>query len=94
VPHGLRPVSEGFQATRPRPFRGQLAGNASVVIGDTERGLVYRNRRIKRVLGPGVYRLWAWFHQLEVHLLDAVRKSSKKAFNMALSYISLQQTEG
>ncbi|QWP78197.1 slipin family protein [Lysobacter sp. K5869] len=29
-----------------------------VVVGDAERVLVYRNRRIERVLGPGVYTLW------------------------------------
>ncbi len=28
-----------------------------VVIGDAERGLVYRNRCFERVLGPGVHRL-------------------------------------
>lgn len=41
-----------------------------VVIGDAERGLVYRNRRFQRVLGPGVHRLWAWFDQLEVRVFD------------------------
>ena len=41
-----------------------------VVIGDAERGLVYRNRRFERVLAPGVYRLWSLFDQLEVRLFD------------------------
>jgi regulator of protease activity HflC (stomatin/prohibitin superfamily) len=41
-----------------------------VVIGDAERGLVYRNRRITQVLGPGVHRLWRWFDRLEVKLFD------------------------
>lgn len=41
-----------------------------VVIGDAERGLVYRNRRFERVLGPGVHRLRAWFDQVEVRLFD------------------------
>ena len=31
-----------------------------VVVGDAERGLVYRNRRFERVLAPGVVRLYAW----------------------------------
>ena len=44
-----------------------------VVIGDAERGLVYRNRRFERVLVPGVYRLFAWRDQLEVVLHD-IRK--------------------
>ncbi|QQP94364.1 slipin family protein [Lysobacter enzymogenes] len=29
-----------------------------VVVGDAERALVYRDRRIERVLGPGVHTLW------------------------------------
>jgi len=41
-----------------------------VVIGDAERGLVYRNRRFERVLAPGVYRLFAWRDQLEVVVHD------------------------
>lgn len=41
-----------------------------VVIGDAERGLVYRNRRFERVLVPGVYRLFAWRDKLEVVVHD------------------------
>ena len=41
-----------------------------VVIGDAERGLVYRNRRFERVLAPGVYRLFAWRAQMEVVVHD------------------------
>jgi regulator of protease activity HflC (stomatin/prohibitin superfamily) len=41
-----------------------------VVIGDAERGLVYRNRRFERVLAPGVYRLYAWRAQVEVVVHD------------------------
>jgi regulator of protease activity HflC (stomatin/prohibitin superfamily) len=41
-----------------------------VVIGDAERGLVYRNRRFERVLAPGVYRLYAWRAQVEVFVHD------------------------
>jgi regulator of protease activity HflC (stomatin/prohibitin superfamily) len=41
-----------------------------VVIGDAERGLVYRNRRFERVLAPGVHRLFAWRAQLEVFVHD------------------------
>lgn len=44
-----------------------------VVIGDAERGLVYRNRRFERVLVPGVYRLFAWRDKLEVVVHD-IRK--------------------
>jgi len=42
----------------------------TVVIGDAERGLVFRNRRLVQVLGPGVHRLWRWFNQLEVRVFD------------------------
>jgi regulator of protease activity HflC (stomatin/prohibitin superfamily) len=41
-----------------------------VVIGDAERGLVYRNRRFERVLAPGVYRLFAWRAELAVVVHD------------------------
>jgi regulator of protease activity HflC (stomatin/prohibitin superfamily) len=41
-----------------------------VVIGDAERGLVYRNRRFERVLAPGVYRLTAWRAEMEVVVHD------------------------
>lgn len=39
-----------------------------VVIGDAERGLVYRNRRFERVLLPGVH--WLFGINLEVRLFD------------------------
>ena len=37
-----------------------------VVVGDAERGLVYRNKRFQRVLAPGVHWLFAWTGSLEV----------------------------
>src|SRR5690606_31275764 len=40
-----------------------------VVIGDAERGLVYRNRRFERALFPGVHRLLRG-KQLEVRVFD------------------------
>jgi regulator of protease activity HflC (stomatin/prohibitin superfamily) len=43
-----------------------------VVIGDGERGLVYRNRRFERVLAPGVYR---WF--------DPLGRVEVRTFNIA-----------
>ena len=43
-----------------------------VVIGDGERGLVYRNRRFERVLVPGVYR---WF--------DPMGRIEVRTFNIA-----------
>jgi len=44
-----------------------------VVIGDGERGLLYRNRRFVRVLAPGVYRLVDAFGRVEVRTLDLQR---------------------
>ncbi|MEO8003083.1 MAG: slipin family protein [Arenimonas sp.] len=37
-----------------------------VVIGDAERGLVYKNRRFDSVLLPGVYRLKSLFQNMEI----------------------------
>ena len=39
-----------------------------VVIGDAERGLVYKNRRFDYVLSPGVYRLKSFINSLEVNV--------------------------
>jgi regulator of protease activity HflC (stomatin/prohibitin superfamily) len=44
-----------------------------VVIGDGERGLMYRNRRFARVLLPGVYRFADPLAQVEVRVLDLQR---------------------
>lgn len=41
-----------------------------VVIGDSERGLMYRNRRFERVLAPGVYRLFDPARRIEVKTFD------------------------
>ncbi len=40
--------------------------NKRVVIGDGERGLVYRNRRFERVLIAGVYRIFDPFNRVDV----------------------------
>jgi regulator of protease activity HflC (stomatin/prohibitin superfamily) len=44
-----------------------------VVIGDGERGLVYRNRQFERVLQPGVHWLSAPFAQVEVRVHDIAK---------------------
>jgi regulator of protease activity HflC (stomatin/prohibitin superfamily) len=44
-----------------------------VVVGDGERGLVYRNRRFARVLAPGVYRIGTLFGRVDVRVLDIAR---------------------
>ena len=44
-----------------------------VVIGDGERGLMYRNRRFERVLVPGVYRFSDALGRVEVRVLDLQR---------------------
>lgn len=41
-----------------------------VVIGDGERGLVYRNRQFERVLGAGVYRMFDPLKRIEVRTFN------------------------
>ena len=41
-----------------------------VVIGDGERGLVYRNRQFERVLAPGVYKLFDPLNRIEVRTFN------------------------
>lgn len=41
-----------------------------VVIGDGERGLVYRNRQFERVLGPGVHRMFDPLSRVEVRTFN------------------------
>lgn len=50
-----------------------MFGIKKVVIGDGERGLLYKNRRFERVLAPGVYRLWDFAKALEVRSFDLAR---------------------
>jgi len=52
-----------------------------VVIGDAERGLVYRNRRFDRILAPGVHWLLAFTGSLEavVHNLVVAEYAGKDA---------------
>jgi regulator of protease activity HflC (stomatin/prohibitin superfamily) len=45
----------------------------TVVVGDGERGLEYRNRRFRRVLAPGVYRYWNASAKVEVRVFDLAR---------------------
>ena len=44
-----------------------------VVVGDGERGILYRNRRFEAVLMPGVYRLFDLFGRIEVKVFDIAR---------------------
>src|SRR5688572_15854428 len=44
-----------------------------VVIGDGERGLVYRNRQFAGVLAPGVYRWFDPFKRIEVNVHNIAR---------------------
>jgi len=44
-----------------------------VVVGDGERGLVYRNRRFERALMPGVYRIVSLFDRVETRVFDLAR---------------------
>jgi regulator of protease activity HflC (stomatin/prohibitin superfamily) len=44
-----------------------------IVVGDGERGILYRNRRFQAVLMPGVYRLFDLFGRVEVKVFDIAR---------------------
>ena len=44
-----------------------------IVVGDGERGLLYRNRRLQRVLAPGVYRWLDPFGRIAVAVHNAAR---------------------
>ena len=44
-----------------------------VVIGDGERGLVYRDRRLERVLTPGVYRIFGMFGRRQIALYPVIK---------------------
>ncbi|HEY9130694.1 MAG TPA: slipin family protein [Dyella sp.] len=44
-----------------------------IVIGDGERGLLYRNRRAERILAPGVYRYFDPFGRIVVAMHDMTR---------------------
>lgn len=44
-----------------------------IVVGDGERGLLYRNRRFERVLAPGVYRVFDPFNHVAVAMHNLAR---------------------
>jgi len=50
-----------------------MVWNMRIVVGDGERGLVYRDRRIERVLTPGVYRIFDMLGRRQVALYDVSR---------------------
>jgi regulator of protease activity HflC (stomatin/prohibitin superfamily) len=50
-----------------------MFGLQRIVVGDGERALLFRNRRLERVLTPGVYRLFAWRDKLEVRVYDTAQ---------------------
>ena len=50
-----------------------MLGFKRFIIGDGERGIVYRERRFQAVLTPGVYRYWDPLDRLVVQLLSIAR---------------------
>lgn len=44
-----------------------------IVVGDGERGLLYRNRRFERVLAPGLYRVFDPFNRVAVTMHNLTR---------------------
>ncbi|MGE0386583.1 MAG: slipin family protein [Gammaproteobacteria bacterium] len=47
-----------------------MLGIKRVVVGDAERAVMYRNRRVERVLAPGVYRFWDPLRRLDLRVAD------------------------
>ncbi|HEY1034928.1 MAG TPA: hypothetical protein VGE09_08105, partial [Pseudoxanthomonas sp.] len=60
------------RTTRANKENNAMFWTKRVVIGDGERGLVYRNRRFEQLLAPGVYR---WF--------DPMGRIEVRTFNIA-----------
>ena len=50
-----------------------MFGIKRVVVGDGERALLYKNRRFKRVLIPGVYRFWNALGEWDVRSFEISR---------------------
>ncbi len=49
-----------------------------LVIGSTERGLLYRDKRFVRILSPGTYRLVEFLQKYSLELVDIVRNPELK----------------
>ena len=50
-----------------------MLGYKRFVIGDGERGIVYRNRQFESVLAPGVHSYWDLRNRLDVRMFDIAR---------------------
>jgi hypothetical protein len=51
---------------------GALGPEVEVVsLGESERAVVWVNRRVERVLEPGLYALWTVFHEVHVDVVEA-----------------------
>lgn len=59
------------EAGKRRAAMMKMFGMKRVVIGDGERGLLYRNRRFERVLAPGV--TWLWSSSVDLRVADVTR---------------------
>ncbi len=59
------------EAGKRRAAMMNLFGMKRVVIGDGERGLLYRDRRFERVLAPGV--TWLWSSSVDLRVADVTR---------------------
>jgi regulator of protease activity HflC (stomatin/prohibitin superfamily) len=64
-----------FDSLKELFFKGEypMLWQKRIVIGDSERGLMYRNRRFERVLGPGVYRMFDPLGRVEIATHDIAK---------------------
>lgn len=54
-------------------FAGEDSPARVVDLADHERALVRVNKRLHRILGPGLHVLWTVFHEVEIEVVDASR---------------------
>jgi regulator of protease activity HflC (stomatin/prohibitin superfamily) len=40
-----------------------------IIIAETQKGLLFKDRQFLKILSAGVYRLWDWFDQYHVHIV-------------------------
>jgi regulator of protease activity HflC (stomatin/prohibitin superfamily) len=70
----LRAVVQQVGATTQRQKENiNMLGYKRFVIGDGERGIVYRNRQFESVLAPGVHSYWDLRDRLDVRMFDIAR---------------------
>lgn len=66
-------TKQDVKAATTQTEKSIMFGIKRVVIGDGERGLLYKNRRFERVLNPGITWIWDVLDRVEVRVIDLAR---------------------